>query len=368
MKRLCVGAVLTGAAFAIAACTGDPNASLRNGPASLNVQPKQLFIDSGLTDALVVTARDGQLNPVAVTVTITSANPNIAKVARDSTRPVVDSSQYPFVVTAGSPGQVRLNVSGGGLTDSAVVNVLPLNFSGAISTLTPKGGDTITVHATSVLKFDTSLVSVTFGPAATGTAGFTTFKSADSVRVLVPYGTGAGPLTLTGVALTFIPGQSATLPTSSIVTPTGDFWAGDSSWQTAPDITGILPAKGKTAMIYSTVGAANVAVCPEGALGFGSSGPCMMFKFTLPDTATYTFSTDWDGAATNPDVDVYVCADSAVANFGAACFEDGGNGATSSKPQTTGPANQFVAGTHWFVIENYAGAASKNFRTTIKRF
>jgi hypothetical protein len=92
----------------------------------------------------------------------------------------------------------------------------------------------------------------------------------------------------------------------------------------------------------------------------------MMFKFTLADTATFNFRTDWEGEAAAPDVDIYACSDSTVANFGSACFEDGGNGATGAKPQATG-AFQYSAGTHYFVIETYDGPPSKNMRTTIIR-
>jgi hypothetical protein len=145
---------------------------------------------------------------------------------------------------------------------------------------------------------------------------------------------------------------------------TGSYWAADSSWQTAPDITPLLPAAGQSSSIISGPAPSNAAICPEFVLAFGSAGPCMIFKFTLASTTTLNFTTDWEGGATSPDVDVYACSDSTLANFGTACFEDGGAGATSSKPQTTGP-HAYPAGTHYFVIENYAGSASKNLRTTI---
>ena len=94
----------------------------------------------------------------------------------------------------------------------------------------------------------------------------------------------------------------------------------------------------------------------------------MMFKFTLADTATFNFATDWVGTASAPDVDIYACADSivSVAAFNANCFEDGGAGATGSKPQATG-AYKYSAGTHYFVIENYDGTPSRNLYTTISR-
>ena len=91
-----------------------------------------------------------------------------------------------------------------------------------------------------------------------------------------------------------------------------------------------------------------------------------MFHFNLASGTTYNFSTDWEGAATSPDIDVYACSDSTVANFGSACFEDGGAGATGSKPQATGPF-AYPAGDHWFVVEIFGGGSSGNITVTISR-
>jgi hypothetical protein len=361
MKRFYRRAVLTGLAVGLAGCKGDPTASQRGTLTSLSITPRQIFIDAGKFSPVLITARDAQLNPVSVLVTVTSADAGIAAVTPDTaSRPVVDSSTYAFQVAAGSPGQTKLTVKAGALTDSIIVNVLPLTFSGTLSSTTPQGGSTLTIRATPVLKFNPAHVTVTFGGDEAGTIVLAT---AESLKVLTPFSTPA-PLTITGIVTTFITGLEITLATGATVTQTGDFWAGDASWQTAPDITALLPASGKSSNMISTTGPANVAVCPE--LAFASSGPCMMFKFTLADTATYKFTTDWEGTATAPDVDIYVCSDSTVANFGTACFEDGGGGATSAKPQAAAN-HKYTVGTHYFVIENYDGAPSKNYRTTISR-
>ena len=93
----------------------------------------------------------------------------------------------------------------------------------------------------------------------------------------------------------------------------------------------------------------------------------MMFRFDLAAAANVSFTADWDGT-TATDIDVYVCADSVVsaAAFNANCFEDGGAGATGAKPQTTGPANAYGVGAHWFVIELYAGTTANTY-VTIRR-
>src|SRR2546430_14882748 len=80
MKLRLIGVILVGAALAAWACKGDPTADLRNSPASLNLSPSKLFIDTGSTGSLLVTPRDAQLNPLNGDVTVTSADPTGAKV------------------------------------------------------------------------------------------------------------------------------------------------------------------------------------------------------------------------------------------------------------------------------------------------
>ena len=229
-----------------------------------------------------------------------------------------------------------------------------------LSSTTPTGGSTLAVASTAILKFSdsTEVVHPSFGALPVIS------RTPDTIKVLSAYT--SGQLTITNVNVTLAPGLVVSLGTVAVVQPTGDAWAGDDNWQTAPNITSLLPASGASSQILLTAGPANAAVCPEAALGFGSSGPCMMFRFTLAAPTTYNFSTDWEGGATSPDIDVYACSDSTVANFGSACFEDGGAGATSSKPQATG-AFTFPAGDHWFVVEIFGGGTTKNIVTTISR-
>ena len=151
------------------------------------------------------------------------------------------------------------------------------------------------------------------------------------------------------------------------MTQTGNRWAASSSWQTAPDITGLLPAAASTSrMIVTRTAINNVAVCPE---GFGSTGPCNFFRFTVPAAATYNFTIDWEGTAGDPDVDIYHCADTVVATFGTAsdpCFITGASGATGAKPQSTG-ADAYAPGTYWFVLEIFAGGGPRNAFVSIAR-
>ena len=363
MKRLCVGAVLTGVTFAILSCAGDPTASLRNGPASLTLTPTQVFVDTGSTTPLTVRARDGQLNPVVVTVTGRTFNATIAALVRDTTRPVVDSSEYSFVVVGVVPGQTKLEFVGGGLTDTAIVNVLPVAFVGAVSDSHPKGGAPITIHSTALVKFDPAAVKVTF---TANHAATVLSASADSVYLLVPY-SDSGKLTISGITLPYAPGAHFTLPTKGALQQIGDRWAADSSWQTAPDITSLLPAAaGDTAQIIMTPPASNnQSICPGFVTGqtptdtafLVPTGPCAMFKFTLADSTKLNILSTWEGDSLHPDFNVYVCSDSTVANFGTACFEEGGAGVTGKKPEKTG-VFKYPGGTHWLVVDIFSGLAA----------
>jgi hypothetical protein len=363
MKSLYLAVVCTAVVSGTWGCKGDPTADLRGDPKSISLVPGLIFIDQGKSTSLLAAARDEQLNTVAGDVTATSAAAGVATVVVDSTRPAADGARYAFVVTGVAPGHTTLSVHAGALTDSVPVSVLPLSFNGTISSLTPKIGDTITVQASAVLQFNPATVAITFPG---GQAPTVLSKSATAVTMLTP-ASDVGPLEINGVVVTYVTGLEVNLPSSSIVHQTGDHWAGANSWQAAPDITSILPGSGQsTHFIAATPSTNNVAVCPEGVLAFGSSGPCLMFKFTLGAPTTLNFTTDWTGTSSAPDIDIYSCSDSTLANFGAACFEDGGGGATGAKPQATGNF-AYPAGTHYFVIETYAGPASRNLYTTISR-
>jgi hypothetical protein len=345
---------------AVASCKGDPTADLRGGPAQLSLNPNLMFIDQGTSKGLEVVVRDAQLNPVAATVTATSSDPAVLTVAPDSSVPSADNARYNFSITAVGPGQARVLVSSGGISDSTSVTVLPTSFNGTFSSTTPLAGDTVTIASTALLKFNVATVTVR-GPA--GSIATLLSKTQDTLRVLAPAGTGRW--TISGIRPTYVD-LEGTLPTV-IITPSGNQWAASNSWQTAPNITALIPAVGATSqMIVPPVSPNNSAKCPEVVLGFGSSGPCMMFRFDLADTMTVRFRTDWDGTVAT-DIDVYICADTVVsaAAFNANCFEDGGGGATGAKPQTTTSA-QFPAGPHWVVIELFAGTTANSYVTILR--
>ena len=353
-------AALAGLAMVNGSCVDDPLADLDSSPAAILTSHSSLQLTQGAAGfAVTATVVDGRSAPLAVPVTATGCDAAVSA-AVDPTYNPVPATSARFLVTGVSPAGSCLNLSGGGLTKTVPTVVLPTSFNGTVSGTTPQGGDSLTINSTTQLKFDTALVGITF---AGGAAATILSKTADQVRVLVPF-SNAGPISVSGVNVTYVPGLRVTLPTSTSVTQTGNRWAAASSWQTAPDISGLIPAAAGTSRMIVTRGTPNVAVCPEEP--FASSGPCMMFQFTLGAATTLAFNTDWEGTAADPDVDIYVCADTVVANLANDCFVDGGSGATGAKPQTTGN-DAYAAGTYWLVLEVYAGTGPRNAYVNIVR-
>jgi hypothetical protein len=342
-------------------CIQDPLSDLDGNPAAIVTSHSELQLTEGGA-SLGVTAQvvDGRTTPLALPITFAPCDAAVSLAPDPSFDPVPATSAR-RLVSGVSPAASCVNVSAGGLTKAVDVIVLPVAFGGTVSNASPAASSTITVASTPTLKFDTSAVTVTFGGAA---PGLIAAKTPDLLTVVVPFSS-AGPLTIGGVDVTYVTGLRATLPTTTTVTQSGgNPWAAASDWQTAPDITSLLPAAGSASHMVVTRGTPNVAVCPE--LSFASAGPCMMFKFTLAATTTLNFTADWEGTAAAPDVDIYVCADTVVANLANDCFVDGGSGATGAKPQTTGN-DSYAPGTYWFVVEIYDGTGPRNAYITIRQ-
>jgi hypothetical protein len=352
---------LTGLALLGVGCIDDPLADLDGGPAALVTSHSALQLSQGEAFPVTVTVVDGRSTPLQVAVTAASCDAAVTAAPDPAYDPVPPTSARFIVTGVGAAGSC-VTFSGGGLSEQVDVVVLPTSFNGTVSATTPQGGDTVTINSTAQLKFDTALVTVTF---AGGAAATIVSKTADQLRVLAPFSS-PGPITIGGINVTYVTGLRATLPTTASVTQTGDNWAASGSWQTAPDISALLPAAASTSrMIVTRTTASNAAVCGEGPAG-GSTGPCMMFRFDVAATTTYTFTIDWEGAALAPDVDIYHCNDSTVANLGTACFITGASGATAAKPQTTN-ADAYAPGTYWFVVEIYDGTGPRNAYVSIAR-
>lgn len=362
MNRRLFGAfgVLAVAALPVGGCKSDPFSDLDGTPSAVVTNFSYLQLPLGAQATVNASVVDGRATPLEVPITFTPCTADVTVATDTSYHPVpVTSAQA--IVTAVTANASCVIVEGGGLEDTVDVAVLPAGFSGAFSSATPMGGDTLTITSTATLKFDPATVAVTF---PSGAAGLVVSATADQVRVLVPFGEN-GALTIAGVEVTYVPGLIVSLPTTNTITTTGNKWAAANSWQTAPDWTPLVPAAaGDTNYaVVAMPGTNNAAVCPEAVMAFGSSGPCAIFRLTFADSTALRFRADWTGTGANPDVDLLVCSDSTLANFdggtGAPCDFEGFGGATGAKPQLTN-ARIYAPGTWWFVIENYAGTPSPN--------
>lgn len=368
MKRLFIGSILAAlAAAVVSSCRGDPTASLRTGLKSIAVNPSLIFMSEGDVKSISASPLDDQLNPVDATVSASSQDASVVTVAENPDAPSPTNSEGNFTLTGVAPGRTNVDFSSGGVTGTAVVNVLPASFAGAISSATPAGGSDIVIHATNVLKFDPAEVAVSFSGLSALEDAFPEVKSlwiydktTDSLVVPVPFGA-SGPLSIEGIDVTYVPGLLATLSTATAVTQTGRFWTGDDAYATAPTLT--LPANSGDTIAYVTnldLATDNSAICPEVVFGFGSSGPCAIYKFTVGADTDLNFQLIW-AEADATDIDFYMCPDATTNN----CFEDGGGGATGNDPENTG--GTFAAGTHYVILEKYAGPKPANMVLIISK-
>lgn len=355
MNRRLFGAfgVLAVLAFTVGGCKSDPLSDLDGKASAVVTNFSYLQMPIGGTATVNAQILDARATPLEVPITFTPCTADVT-VAPDTGYHPVPLTSAQVIVTAVSANPSCVRVAGGGIEDTVNIAVLPPNFAGTFSSATVAGGDTLTISSTNLLKFDTATVAVTFGG---GTAGSIVAKTADQIKVLVPFGAD-GPLTISGISVTYAPGVVVSLPSTNSVTQTGDAVTGtDEAFATAPDIA--VPAPGQSTFLITNFGADNADQCAETAANFdfGSTGPCVIYKYTVADSTDLTFTVDWDSDA---DLDTYSCATTDPLD----CFEDGGTGATGAHPQEF--SFTVPPGTHYFVVENYDGVATANIFVRVR--
>ena len=350
-----LGTLAALAVVTVAGCKKDPLSDLDGNPSAIVTNFS--YLQLGIGDEAAVTAQviDARATPLAVPITFSPCTGDVT-VANDTSYHPVPATSARAIVTAVSANPSCIIVAGGGVTDSVTVAILPEAFNGTLSATTVAGGDTLTITSSATLKFDTATVGVVFGG---GTEGLIASKTADVVKVLVPFGA-AGPVTINGIAVTYVSGLVVSLPAGASVTQTGDRWVGDDAFATAPTIAVPTTVGARTVVLTNLPATNNAAQCAETAANFdfGSTGPCTIYRFSVAAPTKLKFTVDWDSAA---DLDTYSCA----AADPMSCFEDPGSGATGAQPQEF--EFTYPAGTHYFVVENYDGTATANIFVTIIR-
>lgn len=350
-------------AVVLGSCKNDPTSSGSGTPSAVIANFSSLSLGGvGATGTFTASIVDQRLTPIAGTINVTACNPAIATVALDPSYQPVPNTSIRAIVTGTALNKTCVIATAAGLPpDTIQVVVLPLFLPSTVSTLTPKGGDTITITATNpLITFDTAALTVTFPGAQ---AGIILSKSSTSFRTLVPYSPPGknDSLRLAGVNVTYA-NKDFKLPAQGILLQSGDVWAGDSSFATAPEIGTLIPAAAgdSSFVLFQTTPIANAAICGEGAIAaFGSSGPCMIFKVTVATADSLTFTLNWpsgDGGS-NPDIDTYfctgttpsTCVDPGTFNF---VGPGGSSGASSSDPEVI--TVKLAPGTYYYVAEYFA--------------
>jgi len=338
MNRRIFGAlgVIGAITLAFGSCKNDPLSNLGPQPASLVVDFNHLqLIVGGASGHLTASVLDARATPTETPVTFTACDNNLTVVKDTSYHPVpVTSTRAVVTSTVTAPSCVV--VKGGGFTD------------------------TVTIASTPLLKFNPDSVAVTFPG---GTAAIVVSVTADTVKVLVPFAA-SGATTINGVLVTtYTPPILLKLPLP--VAQTGDRWApGDTGYASAPTFP--LPtATGNSVMYITQVPlVSNDANCAEGIAG-GATGKCTIFTYNANGTDSLQFTVNWTpatvGATGASDIDIYSCGSAGVA----ACFEDGGGGATAKTPEsfTFKPS----AGVHYLVIEQFTTPEDPSVYVTITK-
>ncbi|HEY7684511.1 MAG TPA: hypothetical protein VH833_00265 [Gemmatimonadales bacterium] len=358
-------ALLAGTALA---CHNDPTAEGVGSPFAVVLDFSSLTLDQGSSAQVVARIVDSRFTPLEGDITFASCDAATATVTADPTfNPVPPLAERATIAAVGANASCITASAAGAKPDTVQLIVLPTSFAGALSTNSAIPGSTLTISSTSSLKFDPATSTVIF---AGGAVPPILSATVDQIQVLVPFGD-PGPITITNIAVTYVPGLVVTLATSGSFTPTGDPFPGNNEWQTAPDITSLIPATVGVSPVFVATGTAGnpPLTCAEDRFGFGPSGNCSIFKFTLAAPTTISFEVNWDGGS--GDVDAVICSDSALASFDVTfttfdpCAGDGLGGAGASQPEVAGGV-LYPAGTYWLVTQDFDGGGALNYYIKIE--
>jgi len=332
--RIVAGSVLL-AGFAVA-CRKDPTASGVGAPAEVILDFSALRLTQG--DSATIEARivDNRLTPLEGAITFASCDAATAKVIPNgSFDPRPPTAAQAVVHGLGANATCITASAEGAKPDSVIVTVLPTSFTVNASSTTLNVGDTLTLTAPGALQFSAA-ANVDFG----GNPGSVISQSATTlvVQVPMPDAAVAGPLTVTGVSVTYVPGLTVDLPTASSFTVTN---ANDPNSLPDPAVQLPIPTAGNSVVLFD---------------GFATGEADNFYSFTLAATTTFTVSLGWPTAA---DLDILWCdagCNNFVGNF---------DGAGSSNPESSQVT--LAAGTYnlWINVFDAKGETPHLYTLTI---
>jgi hypothetical protein len=288
------------------ACKEDPLSDLDGNPAAVTTNFSNLQLAIGGEQTIRASIVDARATPLAVPITFSACSADIT-VTEDPDYHPIPATSAQAIVTAVTANPSCVVVSGGGVSDTITVAVLPLGFGGTASTTTPQVGQLFTLNSTTVLKFDTLLSNVDFGG---GALGEVVSRTRDELVVRVPQTDVTQPatLTVTDVDVTYVPGLRVDLATLDEFDVQSFF--GDRETLGTATIT--IPADGAADLVFYD--------------GFRTGEPIDYFyQYTLPGADTLTFTVEWAGGS---DVDVLNC------NAACSAFVGGFGAATGANPES----------------------------------
>ncbi len=295
-------ALLAGTALA---CHNDPTAEGVGSPFAVVLDFSSLTLDQGTSAQVVARIVDSRFTPLTGDITFASCNA-ATTVAPDPTFvPEPPTAKRATIAAVSANAGCVVASAAGAKPDSVAVVVLPTSLAATPSTANPQVGGTLTLTVSGALQFSASS-NVNFG----GSLGEVISQTATdlTVRVPVPDAAVAGPLDVTGVDVTYVPGLTVTLPTAASFTVTNPLDPND-----APDpaATLVIPASGDSLIVYE---------------GFATGAADNFYTITLGATTTFSVTLGWNTAA---DLDILWCdagCNNFVGNF---------DGAGSSNPEAS---------------------------------
>lgn len=344
MTRSKCGLLLLLAAGAMA-CGGDPTESFREAGQKIVADPSVVFVDQDASVFVVAELLDAQGNQLATSFEPADVGSTISAVKDtaflETTNGVPLKTRERFIVTGLSPSSSSFTISGGGLTQTVPVNVLPTSVAATFSNPSPAVNEPITITLPEGYSFSSGALVVT-----SLDTGFVQSISADgkSMTAIIPPGS-TGPVTLSGVSAAFLPSVPLSVPSVDSVSAGTTPTAGTAAPATAPEVA--VPALDETTNFFDTGPFTGPDLTGDGGLG------AQYYKFTVTETGKYRFVLDWAGGA---DLDPVVCFDAACADgaFAGTGLDHPEDGDLTLEP-----------GTYYYAAVLFAGSAPPFFSLSI---
>lgn len=346
MKHSRFGLILFLTSGSLLACNGDPTSSIRDdNPPQILSDPAVIFLQQGgQSVAMTVELVDAQGNQLPADFDATPGGPQ-ATVVRDTTflqttnGTNLNNSER-FVVTSGAAGQTAITVTAGGATLDVPVNVLPTSLPAVFSSATPASDEIVNLSAPGYVFLAGTTVVVGADTAIT----LDLATDGSSVNFL-PVPGSSGTVTVSGVAIGFMPTTPLTIPSETDLT-VGALAAlpGSDAPGTAPVLA--TPTSGNTSALFDT-GSFASAVCGQANDGF----PCQLYKFNVPADGDYNAEIDWSNLT---DLGLYVLSADGTTDTGQACDQFGNQDDPNNIPGGTEACTvTLTAGDYQLAVVNF---------------